>query len=147
MGASQSSRKLKNKSPMASNEPLFIGDRPSSADSNERAAREDDALLGIRGSLRPTRKASFWKDLALLIWSVFATAAVIILAILYQQKTHDKHGTKKHTGKRNLVFMVSDALVRNICIQTRCDVRLNSSYLSLIHGKFDLGSGCKMHNK
>jgi len=110
MGASQSSRKVKNKASMNTNDPLFVGERPSSTDSNERAAQEDDALLGTRHSFRPPRKANFWKDLVLLIWSVFATATVVILAIVYHRETHREHGPTKHTGKRNLVFMVSDGM-------------------------------------
>lgn len=109
MGASQSSRGAKKRPVTGSTDPLFVEERSSSADSNERAAQEDDALLGGR-TTRTNRSASFWKDLILLVWSVFATAAVIILAILYQRAARHDESPQKHTGKRNLIFMVSDGM-------------------------------------
>ena len=94
---------------MNTNDPLLVEARPFSAD-NEQAAREDDALLGTRLSSRSARNASFWKDLALLIWSVFATGAVVVLSIVYHREAYREHGPKRPTEKRNLVFMVSDGM-------------------------------------
>lgn len=89
---------------------LFEAERPLSANSDEQAAREDDALLGIRSFRATNGKAQYWKDLILLTWAVLATTAVLILALLYQHQTTRDGEPKRHTGKRNLIFMVSDGM-------------------------------------
>jgi alkaline phosphatase len=96
---------------MAPNEPLFAAQRRSSSThSDERAADEDTALLGTQredAGTAPRSRYGFWRELGLFAWAVVATAAVIVLAVLSQYQ-HEKK--PKHTGKRNLVFMVSDGM-------------------------------------
>jgi alkaline phosphatase len=50
-----------------------------------------------------------WREIGLFVWAVLATAAVIVLAVLFQRAGT---GTKKThaSGKRNLIFMVSDGM-------------------------------------
>lgn len=107
---------------MAGNQPLFASERRSSSTSEERAAREDDALLGNQ---REDSEASapafrsqhrFWREVGLFTWALLSTAAVIVLAVLFQHQhqSPSKGGVvKKPTGKRNLIFMVSDG---SMCI-------------------------------
>lgn len=95
------------------NKPLLAQDRPSSEHSHERAAAEDDALLGYRNeSTTPPRRPGFWRELGLFVWAVAATAAVIILGVLVQHthETKGDDGASKPTSKRNLIFMVSDGM-------------------------------------
>lgn len=95
------------------NKPLLAQDRPSSEHSHERAAAEDDALLGYRSdTTTPPRRPGFWRELGLFVWAVAATAAVIILGVLVQHRheTSSNDASTKPTGKRNLIFMVSDGM-------------------------------------
>lgn len=94
------------------NKPLLAQDRPSSEHSHERAAAEDDALLGYRNESTPPRRPGFWRELGLFVWAVAATATVIILGVLIQHRHETKgdDGASKPTGKRNLIFMVSDGM-------------------------------------
>lgn|SRR5690606_29971607 len=83
---------------------------------NEEYVTEEQALLtGAPHSSPPARtqeeKRKKWQQLGLFTWAVIATAAVIVLGVLYQKKVvdgRDGRGPGKITGKRNLVFMVSD---------------------------------------
>ncbi len=96
------------------NEPLLARDRPSSVQSDERAAAEDEALHGTQPTGHtPRNKYGFWRELGLFLWAIAATAAVIVLAVYshHQQQTTPGHGGKgKPSGKRNLIFMVSDGM-------------------------------------
>lgn len=96
------------------NEPLLAHDRASSEQSDERAAAEDEALYGTKAAgYIPRYKYGFWRELGLFLWAIAATAAMIVLAVLlhHQQQTIPHHGTKgKPSGKRNLIFMVSDGM-------------------------------------
>lgn len=97
---------------MAPNEPLFASERRgSSIHSEEQAADEDTALLGTqaKGPLTPRRSYGFWRELGLFTWALLATAAVIVLAVLSQHHSQDNRKPKV-TGKRNLIFMVSDGM-------------------------------------
>ena len=93
-------------------EPLL--QRASSDASDDRNIEEEDALLTGRQPSRRPRKAYswlFWREVGLFAWALIATAAVILLAVLYQhqQSTHSvQDGTPN--GKRNLIFMVSDGM-------------------------------------
>ncbi|KAL8669089.1 MAG: hypothetical protein Q9168_006306 [Polycauliona sp. 1 TL-2023] len=99
-------------------EPLLAQGRPSSDHSDDRSMEEEDALLTGQKQ-EPRRQGwAFWREIGLFVWAVIATAVVIILAILYQhqQQTSSpkpsggdwKDG--RPTGKRNLIFMVSDGM-------------------------------------
>ena len=103
---------------MARNEePLLAGDRPASENSEERNAEEEDALLtGQHKSSGQRYGWSFWRQVGLFTWALLATAAVVILAVAYQhqQTTHPRKSDDlkgvKPSGKRNLIFMVSDGM-------------------------------------
>lgn len=104
--------------------------RPSSVHESDMA--EEDALLTGQPTGRSMRQArwSRWKDIGLFAWALLATAAVIVLAVVFQHQSsgsshtkhghghghghgHDHghgHGDKPPGGKRNLIFMVSDGM-------------------------------------
>ena len=98
---------------MPSDQPLFASDRRgSSAHSDERAAEEDTALLGSQRKdvPKPQSRARFWRELGLFTWAVVATAAVIVLAVVSQHQASKDGKKATPTGKRNLIFMVSDGM-------------------------------------
>lgn len=97
---------------MAPNEPLFADRRGSSIHSEERAEDEDTALLsGQKSYSAPQQRTHFWREVGLFTWAVIATAAVIVLAVLSQHQSTPEDGkSSKPTGKRNLIFMVSDGM-------------------------------------
>jgi alkaline phosphatase len=106
---------------MAGDEPL-LAPRPSSDRSSVRNAEEEDALLtGERTSRRdgPRRGLGFWGQVGTFAWAAIATILVIVLAVVYQHEAaknqraphKDVWGPDgKPTGKRNLIFMVSDGM-------------------------------------
>lgn len=99
-------------------QPLLAEDRPSSDQSSERHVEEEDALL--TGQQRPQQSKygwKFWRELGLFTWALIATALVIVLAVLYQHQepsppnnSNGGDGYSKPTGKRNMIFMVSDGM-------------------------------------
>ena len=62
------------------NEPLFAPERTSSIHSDERAAQEDDALLGNqrRDSNTSRNRSGFWRELGLFTWAVVASESTLI---------------------------------------------------------------------
>ncbi|MCJ1272886.1 hypothetical protein MMC21_000675 [Puttea exsequens] len=104
---------------MAKNQqPLLTSSRPSTPESNDRHEEEEDALL--TGQPKPPSKRykyswPFWREVGLFTWATVATALFIILAVLFQhnrETAHLGHCSKdvKLSGKRNLIFMVSDGM-------------------------------------
>lgn len=99
-------------------EPLLAADRPSSENSDDRTIEEEDALLtGNRKSQSTGRYGwVFWREVGIFVWAVIATAAVVIVAVMYQhQQSSRPQGSgswkgSKPSGKRNLIFMVSDGM-------------------------------------
>ena len=99
-------------------EPLLSEDRPSSEQSSERHEEEEDALLTGQHKPQQSRYGwPFWREIGVFAWAVIATAAVIVLAVLYQHqqtsqpvKTGGWGKDGKPSGKRNLIFMVSDGM-------------------------------------
>lgn len=102
-------------------EPL-LAHRPGSQTSNEtgeeRGIEEEDALLtGQRTGKQspdpttPTtqRARSKWREIGLFVWALLATAAVVVLAVVYQHSRAEAGGGSRG-GKRNLIFMVSDGM-------------------------------------
>ncbi|KAF2748362.1 alkaline phosphatase-like protein [Sporormia fimetaria CBS 119925] len=90
-------------------------DRPllSSRSSSElsRGLAEEDALLTGQPTTRSgPRTWNFWREIGLFVWAVIATAAVIVLAVIYQKAQDSSNGAPPLSGKRNLVFMVSDGM-------------------------------------
>ncbi|KAL4808931.1 alkaline-phosphatase-like protein [Aspergillus unguis] len=97
----------------------LLAPRPSSEQSSIRNAEEEDALLTGQRTIRDRRRGwGFWREIGLFAWALIATIAVIVLAVVYQHeyswaKSHAKESWGpggKPTGKRNLVFMVSDGM-------------------------------------
>ncbi len=101
---------------MAPTEPLFASNRrASSLHSEERAADEDTALLGdqLKDSTSSPSRPGLWREIGLFTWALVATAAVIVLAVFSQHQGsfhHNDKGLVRPTGKRNLIFMVSDGM-------------------------------------
>jgi len=104
---------------MARNDqPLLAQERPSSENSDDRTIEEEDALLTGKHKSQSGRKYGwpFWWEVGVFTWALVATAAVIILAAMYQHQqasrppaNGDSTGSKP-SGKRNLIFMVSDGM-------------------------------------
>lgn len=60
-----------------------------------------------------TPPSAVWRQVFLFLWAVAATASVLILAVLYQRQHNISHATldlPRPSGKKNLVFMVSDGM-------------------------------------
>ena len=99
-------------------QPLLREDRPSSEQSSERHVEEEDALL--TGQQKPQQSKygwKFWREVGLFTWASLATAILIIFAVLYEHKqtsapsSPDGLGSDgKPTGKRNMIFMISDGM-------------------------------------
>lgn len=104
---------------MALEEPL-LAPRPSSERSSIRYAEEEDALLtGERTPRRESRRGwGFWREVGVFAWAIIATILVIVLAVVYQHESAKGHVDSRNnwgpggkpTGKRNLIFMVSDGM-------------------------------------
>ena len=105
--------------PKMPDEPLL--QRPSSENSSDRAVEEEDALLtGQRTNRSYTRSPAFWRQAGAFTWAILATITVIILAIAYEHERSIAASRRprsggwgpdgKPTGKRNLIFMVSDGM-------------------------------------
>lgn len=97
--------------------PVLADGRSSSDHSDERSIEEEDALLtGQRKAQPPTsRRWAFLRDAGIFLSAVVLTAAVMIGVVVYQhrQTEGDANGEwtgQKPTGKRNLIFMVSDGM-------------------------------------
>lgn len=100
-------------------QPLLSSSRPSSEDLDDQAVAEEDALLaGQTGRPAPERRYGwkFWREVGLFAWAFLATVAVIVIAVLYQHQgrahdgTDDGSNVRRPSGKRNLIFMVSDGM-------------------------------------
>jgi alkaline phosphatase len=106
---------------MSREEPL-LAPRLSSEHSSIRNEDEEDALLTGERTTRtepPAQRSwNFWRQVGLFTWALIATVAVIILAAVYQHKIstqgHQSGLTwgpgERPTGKRNVIFMVSDGM-------------------------------------
>ncbi|KAK5110644.1 hypothetical protein LTR62_005684 [Meristemomyces frigidus] len=107
--------------PLNSQQEPLVARGPPSDDSGD--IEEEDALLTGQRTNKQTREGtagilkSRWKDIALFSWALLATAAVIILAAVYQHSqaqagssSGDDRGDAPPSGKRNLIFMVSDGM-------------------------------------
>ena len=101
--------------------PLLSSSRPASeqSDDQDQAASEEDALLAHqrsgRGGAHGERRLGwgFWREVGLFVWAMIATIAVIIVAVLSSHsslKGSNGDGRGTPSGKRNLVFMVSDGM-------------------------------------
>jgi alkaline phosphatase len=88
-------------------EPLLSGRNSTDASLGQ---EEEDALLTGEHTNRSRRGWGFWREIGLFAWAVIATAGVVILAVIYEQQQAAKHATPHPSGKRNLIFMVSDGM-------------------------------------
>jgi alkaline phosphatase len=101
------------------------GRPPSSQASNEQGIEEADALLtgqntGKDSSISHNIGRSKWREIGLFVWALIATAAVVVLAVIYQHSQAESRAGEgcigkgcegqKLTGKRNLIMMVSDGM-------------------------------------
>ena len=99
-------------------EPLLAEERSSSERSSKRNIEEEDALLTGQQKAQPRRYGwPFWREVGAFTWALVATVLVIILGVLYQhqQTAHpsESGGWKedwKPSGKRNMIFMISDGM-------------------------------------
>ncbi|KKZ61039.1 alkaline phosphatase [[Emmonsia] crescens] len=93
--------------------PLLV-QRSSSEHSSARSGEEEDALLTGQPTNRDgDHRRSLWRELGLFAWALIATVAVITLGVLYQHQTQKNpkfDPGAKPSGKRNLIFMVSDGM-------------------------------------
>ena len=99
----------------ASDRPLLAGSRAASENEEETQATEEDALLTNQRAQRQSGGPA-WREWAVFAWAFTATVAVLVLAVLYQhaQTTAPAPSNDlepyKPSGKRNLIFMVSDGM-------------------------------------
>lgn len=103
---------------MAREEPLLA--QPRSPSSSTADIEEEDALLTGQPTRRAsTHKSQKWREVGLFVWALIATIAVIILAVVYQHESSTARWKPKAggwgpdgkpTGKRNMIFMVSDGM-------------------------------------
>ncbi|CAP94643.1 hypothetical protein E8E15_006511 [Penicillium rubens] len=104
-------------------EESLVPPRLSSDDgSSVRNEEEDYALLtGERTDHEDKRRAwPSWREIGAFSWAVIATILVIVLAVMYPHNSaepHNHHSSNttwgpggKPTGKRNMIFMVSDGM-------------------------------------
>ena len=74
---------------------------------------EEDSLLS--GQRKHDPKKPRWRRVGqagLVAWAILATLSVVILGVLYEQVSREANASQKPnlTGKRNLIFMVSDGM-------------------------------------
>ncbi|KAK8055958.1 alkaline phosphatase [Apiospora rasikravindrae] len=84
--------------------PLLADDRRNSADSSEDDAPRDGASSNRSGP----RWVFRLREVLLFTWALLATAGVLIMAVWMSHKSQTDFS--KPTGKRNLIFMVSDGM-------------------------------------
>ncbi|KAK3692204.1 alkaline-phosphatase-like protein [Podospora appendiculata] len=98
--------------------PLLAESSPHVSDQSEQRAEEAEDAALYNTALPDAPRSSRLRELALFSWAVLATAAVIVLAVVLQHRNattspsslSSAAASKPSTGKRNLVFMVSDGM-------------------------------------
>ena len=94
---------------MPSTQPLFKSStRSSNSTHPDELAHEEDALLG-KGA-QPQSRSISRREWGLFAWATLTTIAVVVLSVLYQHQPAEEKWDSKPTGKRNLIFMVSDGM-------------------------------------
>ncbi|KXJ88798.1 alkaline phosphatase [Microdochium bolleyi] len=90
--------------------PLLADDRRPPIGSRDRLSdSEDEALRGQSASTHSGRSLYLrLREILLFVWALFATAGILILAVWVSHNQQTSSG--KTSGKRNLVFMVSDGM-------------------------------------
>jgi alkaline phosphatase len=93
--------------------------RPTSPQSSTQDLAEEDALLTGQPTHRSDNPRRKWREIGLFSWALIATTAVIVLAIVFQHERQlpQKPGNNggwgedgRPSGKRNMIFMVSDGM-------------------------------------
>ena len=99
-----------------SDRPLLAGSRTASENEEEREATEEDALLTNPWRSAQDNRHPGWWHWFVLGWAFLATIAVLVLAVLYQHtqsaspKPSNNLEPYRPSGKRNLIFMVTDGM-------------------------------------
>lgn len=73
-------------------------------------AEEDALLTGQRTTLKPSNRWKKYREIGFFIWALLATIVVVVLAVVFHRSQNTAQPKDKHTGKRNLIFMVSDGM-------------------------------------
>lgn len=94
--------------------------RPSSEQSSDRGYEEEDALLAGQTPEGNSTVYQRWRETGLFLWALIATIVVIVLAVVVQHEQSVSHSRPeksggwskngKPSGKRNMIFMVSDGM-------------------------------------
>jgi len=90
-----------------------LANRASSDISGDGDMAEEAALLTGQPTQRSAsgpRTWKFWRELGLFVWAVVATTGIIVLAVVFQKHSDTQNGGANPSGKRNLIFMVSDGM-------------------------------------
>ena len=99
-------------------QPLLSRDSRASSDNSDERVEEEDALLTGRQKQQEGKYGwEFWREVGVFAWALIATALVIVFAVMYQH-SQTSHSTSKSggwengkpSGKRNVIFMVSDGM-------------------------------------
>lgn len=99
-------------------QPLLAEDRPSSELSSDVHVEEEDALLTGNSKVQDSKYSwRFWREIGLFAWALVTTILVLVLIVLYQRQKSSRPDSSggleedgKPTGKRNMIFMVSDGM-------------------------------------
>ncbi|KAI0128913.1 alkaline phosphatase [Xylariales sp. AK1849] len=90
--------------------PLLANDRRDSSAGSDRSTNSEDGAL--RGEAPSTHTGRSWhlrlREALIFAWALLATAGVLILAIWMSHSSQTQFS--KPSGKRNLIFMVSDGM-------------------------------------
>ena len=89
------------------NEPL-LSQRDSLEQSEDRGYLEEESLYESKSFASSPRKR--WRETAVFVWALFATVMIVILGVSYERKLGHSTDRSKPSGKRNLIFMVSDGM-------------------------------------
>ena len=110
---------------MSGARPLFSTRQSSEYDRD--VAEEDALLTGQRKQpSAPAQRWKTWREIGLFVWAMLATAAVVVLAVVYQKAQAPQHTRPQPSGKRNLIFMVSDGMGPTSLSLTRSFMQLQN---------------------
>ncbi|KIW09540.1 uncharacterized protein PV09_00413 [Verruconis gallopava] len=94
---------------MAVSDPPLLH-RSESPSESLRAEEEDALLTGQHINRTSTSRWRTWREIGLFTWATLATAALIIVAVILQKQQTEDDNRPTPSGKRNLIFMVSDGM-------------------------------------
>lgn len=108
-------------------------DSPPSENSEDNIAEEDTLLTGQQKPQQRQYGWGFWREVGLFVWAMLATAIVIVIAVMYQhQHRYPEHVSEgwldgKPSGKRNMIFMVSDGMGPTSLSMTRSFMQVEAA--------------------